>query len=79
METSTRGRYATNSLALATVLALWHPLQAVEKGSSKRVTFVFKHSSALEADIERFYRRELQVEPNEYYQELQTLKARIYE
>ena len=74
-----KGRYATNNLALSAALALWHPLNEVEKGSSKRVTFVFKRSSALDTDIERFYNRDLPVEPNEYYQQLQVLKARIYE
>lgn len=74
-----KGRYTTNNLALAAALALWHPLTEVEKGSSKRVTFVFKRSFALDTDIERFYNRELSVEPNEYYQQLQVLKARIYE
>jgi hypothetical protein len=51
----------------------------VERVSPQRSIFIFKDSARLQEIIDRYWRGELRVEPQAYFNQLKVLKARIYE
>jgi len=71
--------YETNDLGLATVLSMFFTLDCVDKTNPQKATFLFKREKALEETVEAFWRRELKVEPQQYFQQLKMIKSRLYE
>jgi hypothetical protein len=71
--------YKTADLALATAIFLFYPLEAIDKPSdSKKAYFLFKRESGLDELIESYWRGELKVEPQAYFNALRVIKARLY-
>jgi hypothetical protein len=70
--------YRTSDLPLATVLSLYYPLEAVDKTNSRRAFFIFKRDTKLDEIIEKYYRRELKVEPATFFERLAFIKSRLY-
>jgi len=74
--------FKTTDLAMATTFyTLNIPLEAIERSAyTKKVSFVFsKQNNDLEKILMKYWRKELQVEPQAYFQNLRLLKNRIYE
>lgn len=44
----------------------------------RKAKFLFRNSEALQELIDKFYRGELRIEPMKYFNELRTIKARLY-
>lgn len=70
--------YKTSDLSLATTLTLYYSVQSVDKSNLKRVFFLFTKDKNFDLYVERFYRGELRVDPQKYFQHLKILKNRIY-
>lgn len=70
--------YKTSDLPLAVVLSLFYPLEAIDRTNPRRAFFIFKRSPKLDEIIEKYYRRELKVEPATFFERLSFLKARLY-
>lgn len=74
-------RYSTTNLALAAaLLAYGFPMvhhEPVETG--RRSYFFFEDGEQLQAAIQLFYRLEMAVEPEAYFNALKSIKSRIYE
>jgi len=70
--------YRTADLALATTIFLSHPLEAVDKQNPRKAQFLFKRNSELDELIESYWRGELKVEPQAYFNALRVIKARLY-
>ncbi len=70
--------YKTSDLALATVLSLFYPLEAVDRTNSRRAFFIFKRSQELDALIEKYYKRQLKIEPATFFERLSFIKSRLY-
>lgn len=71
--------YSTADLALAAAISISSPLESIDKTDSHRVLFVFMLSKQIEEFIDKYWRRELRVEPRCYFDQLRALKARIYD
>jgi hypothetical protein len=72
--------HRTADLALTAALCVHgFAIEKVERVTPTRSVFIFSKSDQLEEIIERYWRRELTVEPQEYFDQLKVLKARIYE
>ena len=69
--------YRTTDLALAAVLSLSYPLDAIDR-LSRKSQFIFKREEGLDQLIENYWRGQVQVEPKAYFQELRVIKARLY-
>lgn len=65
-------------LALVTILSLSFPIESVEKTNTRRVLFVFKKSQKLKEVIESYWRCELRIEPQQFFNQLKIIKTRIY-
>lgn len=72
-------QFSTSDLALATVISLFYPLDVVDKTNPHKALFVFKRDDKLDDVIEAYWRRELKIEPQSFFQQLRFLKTRLYE
>jgi len=70
--------YRTTDLALATAIYLFHPLEAIDRQNPRKSHFLFKRDSGLDELIESYWRGELKVTPQEYFNALRVIKARLY-
>lgn len=71
--------YETKSLPLAAaILSLGIVLNSVVKGPEDKSIFVFPHTEDLDQILESFWRKELRIEPNSFWESLRFLKSRIY-
>lgn len=71
--------FSTFDLALATVISLWHPLVDIDKSQNPhRALFIFERSKKLDATVDKYWKRELLIEPRQYFEQLKTLKGRLY-
>lgn len=71
--------YQTSDLACAAALSLFAPLEDVDKSEPRRAYFIFKNTRTLERLVDKFRKRELQVEPRAYFDQIKALKTRLYE
>ena len=79
MNTSfTENYYQTTDLALAAVLSLTFPLDSVDKTNPAKAHFIYKRSEGLDQLIEAYWKQEIKVEPQLYFQSLKVLKNRLY-
>lgn len=70
--------YSTSDLALATAISLWYPIDTIDRQNPRKATFLFKRDEKLDELIEVYWKRELKVEPQEYFNQLKAIKARLY-
>lgn len=71
--------FRTSDLALATAICVFGiAIESTEQIDDRRTAFIFSKSDKLTDIINRFWRGELQVEPQSYFNQLKILKTRIY-
>ena len=77
---ATQEFFRTADLALCGALCvLGFVVDEVDRVEARRSVFIFKNSIELEAAVSGYWRGELRVEPQAYFNQLKVLKARIYE
>lgn len=70
--------YCTSDLALATAISLWYPIDAIDRQNPHKATFLFMRDEKLDELLEAYWKRELRVEPQTYFNQLKAIKARLY-
>jgi hypothetical protein len=71
--------FKTSDLALATAISvLGIAIEAMQQSDGERMNFIFTKSEKLQDIVNRFWRGELLVEPQGYFNQLKVLKTRIY-
>lgn len=70
--------YKTYDLALVTTLSLFFPIESVEGTNTQRVLFVFRQTNKLNEMVESYWRRDIRVEPQQFFSQLKIIKTRIY-
>lgn len=70
--------YSTGDLALATAISLWYPIDAIDKQNPRKASFLFKRDEKLDELLEVYWKRELKVEPQAYFNQLKSIKTRLY-
>lgn len=70
--------FISADLALVTTLSLFFPITRIDKQNPRKVLFEFSRNKKLEAFTDRYWKKELLVEPRTYFDQLKSLKARIY-
>ena len=70
--------YKTSDLALTTILSLSFPLIGISPQSNNKSLFIFENSKNLEKLIEEYWSGTLKVEPKVYFNQLKTIKTRLY-
>ena len=70
--------YNTSDLALATVISLSYPIEEVDRQNPRRSQFLFRRNADLDRLVDSYWRGELQVEPQQFFNQLRVVKARLY-
>lgn len=71
--------FKTSDLALVTALCvLGTAIEAMQQTDGERMFFIFTKSDKVTDIVNRFWRSELLVEPQAYFNQLKVLKTRIY-
>lgn len=70
--------FRTSDLPLAATLALFWPVEALDRSDGRRVCFLFAHSPELDEAVEAYHRRAMQVEPLAFFHAIKGLKSRLY-
>jgi len=70
--------YKTSDLALATTISLSFPIESIDKTHPHRVFFVFRRNKNLDVLIKSYWRQELKIEPQKFFNQLKSMKTRIY-
>jgi len=71
--------FKTSTLPLATVLSLNVPLVNIIWEDGGIAAFIFEDSPQLKDYVQKYLNRELQVEPQTYYNQLKLMKSRLHE
>ena len=71
--------FQTADLALATAISLWYPLVSINRENPRKAQFMFERNEDLDGLIEQYWRGELKVDPQAYFNQLRVIKARLYE
>ena len=69
-ELKSNNPYSTSDLALTAVLSLYYPIKAINKNNPKRVYFVFNKDKNFDLIIDRYWRGDLKVDPQAYFNSL---------
>jgi len=70
--------FSSSDLPLVTTISLWLPIDSIDKANPNRALFLFKRDQELDQLLEKFWRRELRVEPQAYFAQLKFIKSRLY-
>lgn len=70
--------YRTSDLALATVISLHYPIEAIDHQNPRKALFSFSRNEKLDELIKGYWRGELKVEPQSFFNQLRQIKSRIY-
>lgn len=70
--------YKTADLALAAAISLFYPIEAINRQNPRKAQFVFKREGGLDELIEAYWKGELRVNPQAYFNALRIIKARLY-
>lgn len=71
--------YESSDLSLATTLSLYYPLEAIDRKNPQKALFIFKRDQQMDKLIEAYWRGEIKVNPQEYFNALKNMKSRLYE
>lgn len=75
---STQNTFSTSDLALATILSLYYPIDSIDRTNPHKALFLFKREEELDGLVESYWRKQLQVEPQTYFNQLKVIKSRLY-
>jgi hypothetical protein len=80
MQTQESEFYKTADLALVAVILLLSPdsLEVLDRTNQRKVLFVFKKTDELVDLVDKYWKRELTVEPQSFFSQLKIAKVRIY-
>jgi hypothetical protein len=70
--------YSNSDLALAAALSLWYPIEAIDRSNPYKAQFLFKRDESLDELVETYWRGELKVNPQAYFNQLKIIKTRLY-
>lgn len=68
----------SHDLPLVAFISMWYPIESIDKSMS-RAEFVFKRNDDLDKLVQSYWKREIQVEPLAYFNQIKVIKSRLYE
>jgi len=71
--------YPCSDLATVTTLAMFFPIEAIDRSDPQRAVFMFRRDEGLDDLIKQYHMGSLRVNPTAFFQQLRTIKARLYE
>lgn len=74
----TENLYRVSDFPLAVSLAVWLPVEGIDKGDTQRAYFLFQRSDELNKLVDTYRKRQLRIEPQEFFLRSKELKALLY-
>ena len=74
----TQNVFVSSDLALAAVVSIYFTIVIIDKENPRKAQFVFNRSKNLSDLVDKYWKKELLVEPRQYFDQLKALKARLY-
>jgi len=71
-------KYFTSNLALASAISLYFPILFLNRDNPRKVVFEFNGGSDLLGLVDKYWQGTLAVEPQAYFNQLKTIKSRLY-
>ena len=71
--------YSSSDLGISTTISLFYPIEVIDRTNPKKAQFLFKRSEELDQFIEAYWKNELKVSPQSYFNQLRVIKSRLYE
>jgi len=71
--------FLTSDLSLCTTLSLQCPIERINRSNPRKAVFVFKKTKKLDELVNAYYRDEIRISPQVYFNQLRVIKARLYE
>jgi len=76
---TTSDYYITSDLATACIVSMFYPLEAIDRADPYKAQFMFKREDGLDDLLKNYWSHNLKVDPLNFFMNLKTLKARLYE
>jgi len=70
--------YQTSDLSLATTISLFCPIEDIDRSNPRKALFIFRKTPELEKLIDQYFRNEIKISPQTYFNQLRVVKARLY-
>jgi len=70
--------FSSSDLALVCTISLWYPIDAIDRQNPRKACFRFKRDKKFDELIKAYWERALKIEPQEYFNQLKAIKARLY-
>ncbi len=70
--------YQTSDLSLTTTLSLFCPIENIDRSNPRKAVFIFRKTPELEKLIDQYFRNEIKISPQVYFNQLRVVKARLY-
>ncbi len=70
--------YQTSDLSLATTISLFCPIEDIDRSNPRKAIFIFRKTPELEKLIDQYFRNEIKISPQTYFNQLRVVKARLY-
>jgi hypothetical protein len=70
--------YQTSDLSLATTISLFCPIEEINRSNPRKAVFIFRKTLELEKLVDQYFRNEIKISPQTYFNQLRVVKARLY-
>lgn len=71
--------FSTSNLSLAAALAMTNQIISIDKSNPRKATFVFEKTPELDEQVKKYWDRKMELEPQAYFDQIKSMKARLYE
>lgn len=78
MGMNTEEFYSVSDFPLAVSLAVWLPIESIDKKNPRRACFLFRQNEELNQLVESYHKRKLRIEPQEFFLRSRELKSLLY-
>lgn len=75
----TKHYYQTSDLSLATTISLFCPIEDIDRSNPRKAVFLFRRTPELEKLVNQYFRNEIKISPQTYFNQLRVIKARLYD
>ncbi len=70
--------FQTSDMALAAAISLYYPIESIDNDNPRHSEFLFVKDDKFDDLISSYWRNELKIAPQIYFNQLRSVKAQLY-
>ncbi|MBT3249838.1 MAG: hypothetical protein HN846_00050 [Candidatus Pacebacteria bacterium] len=70
--------HSSFDLSLVTTLSIFFPIKSIDRSNPRKANFLFDQTPELSKFIEKYWNKQIKVEPQQFFNQLKSIKTRIY-